>query len=66
MIELLKLGVEADKRDNEGNTPLIRLCHQVIFEHEVLVLLEYGADVNKINNKGETPLIAACIGKHII
>ncbi|MBO9728354.1 MAG: ankyrin repeat domain-containing protein [Chitinophaga sp.] len=57
--------VELDRRDNEGNTLLHKICgHNVNYEQEVAkqlyrkvkMLIEAGADVNLTNDKDQTPL----------
>ena len=51
-------GIDLDRRDAEGNTPLYHACRQG-YRDVAALLLERGADPSLANNRGETPLHAA-------
>ena len=51
-------GIDLDRRDAEGNTPLYYACRQG-YRDVAALLLERGADPSLANNRGETPLHAA-------
>ena len=51
-------GLDLDRRDAEGNTPLHYVCREG-YRDLVVLLLEKGADASLVNNRGETPLHAA-------
>ena len=57
-IFLKKGGIDVNKRDAEGNTPLYYACLKG-YRDLVLLLLDSGADVSVTNNRSETPLHAA-------
>ena len=57
-IFLQKGGINVNKRDAEGNTPLHYACLKG-FRDIVNMLLEHDADVSVANNCAETPLHAA-------
>ena len=57
-IFLKKGGININKRDAEGNTPLYYACLKGCRDLAVL-LLDSGADVSVTNNRSETPLHAA-------
>ena len=54
---LKKGGIDVDKRDVEGNTPLYHACLKG-FRDIVNLLLDSDADVSIANNCSETPLHA--------
>ena len=60
--ELLLNKANANSKDNDGNTPLHRVCNTpLVFQskNHILVaelLIKYGADINAKNNAGKTPL----------
>lgn len=56
---LLDQGSQIEKRDYEGNTPLIKAVQK---NHLPIIhlLIERGADVNAFNGREETPLTIAC------
>ena len=56
-IFLKKGGIDVDKRDVEGNTPLYHACLKG-FRDIVNLLLDSDADVSIANNCSETPLHA--------
>lgn len=63
---LLTKGANSNSRDNEGNTPLLRLFARyggdgdlARFSERIAVLLEKGADLKVRNNKEETLLYRA-------
>lgn len=61
---LLKLGVSANHRDCEGNTPLFRaVCNGDV--DTVSRLLSQGAFTNQRNSDGKTPLYVAIISNNI-
>ena len=51
-------GIDLNRRDAEGNTPLHSVCREG-YRDLAVVLLEKGADASSANNRGETPLHAA-------
>ena len=57
-IFLEKGGIDVNKRDAEGNTPLHYACLKG-FRDIVNLLLDSNADISVINNVSETPLHAA-------
>ena len=57
-IFLKKGGIDVNKRDAEGNTPLHHAC-QKGYRDITVMLLEKDADVTATNNMSETPLHAA-------
>ena len=62
--QLLKSGVDANARPNNGTTALIRAASNNHVE-TVRVLLDNGADINATRNDGMTPLILAAFFGHI-
>ncbi len=61
--QLLKSGVDANARPNNGTTALIRAASNNHAE-TVRVLLDNGADINATRNDGMTPLILAAFFGH--
>jgi L,D-peptidoglycan transpeptidase YkuD (ErfK/YbiS/YcfS/YnhG family) len=64
VVELLlgKDGVDVNKANNDGLTPLFRasqMGHEKVVE---LLLGKDGVDVNKANDDGDTPLMVAAHG----
>ena len=57
-IFLKKGGIDVNKRDAEGNTPLYYACLKG-YRDIVSLLLDSEADVSLANNMSETPLHAA-------
>jgi len=58
---LIKKGLNVNKQNNKGNTPLIELCYNVReIKEYILLLIKYGADIDLVNNKGETAFFVAC------
>lgn len=57
-IFLKKGGIDVNRRDAEGNTPLYYACLKG-YRDLALLLLDNGADVSVVNNHSETPLHAA-------
>lgn len=53
-----KGGIDVNKRDAEGNTPLHHSC-QKGFRDIVCLLLDNGSDLSIVNNRSESPLHAA-------
>ena len=56
IIELIKLGVDLDIRDNSGDTALIIACNRNFNNQEIYALLDAKANVNIKNNEGKTAL----------
>lgn len=58
---LLEAGADADSRNHEGQTPLMRaLMHRNPHERTVALLLKAGADIDAVPSNGEpTPLQSA-------
>ena len=52
-------GINVNKRDESGNSPLIYACMKNARDL-VKMLLEAGADIDAHDNRGNTPLITAC------
>lgn len=57
----LKLGLDVDAKDNDGNTPLhaaasVNRSTGCLAEYHVSALLERGANPGILNNEGKTPL----------
>ena len=57
-IFLKKGGIDINKRDAEGNTPLYHACLKG-YRDIVVLLLDNGADSSIANNHSESPLHAA-------
>lgn len=57
-IFLKKGGIDLNKRDAEGNTPLYYACLKG-YRDIVILLLDNGADAAVANNRSESPLHAA-------
>ncbi|ORX41400.1 ankyrin [Piromyces finnis] len=57
---LIEKGLDINKVNNEGNTPLIELCRYTTKYFYIPLLLENGAEINIRNNKGETALLVTC------
>ena len=55
---ILGLGVDVDKADQQGNTPLHDAV-RVGFPSVVELLASHGANVNATNERGDTPLTLA-------
>jgi len=53
--KLIEYGVNINKADNEGNTPLNKACEFGNYDI-VDFLITNSADINKVNDKGMTPL----------
>jgi len=56
---LIEYGVNINKEDNDGNSPLFYACLSGNMT-VVRYLIEQGANINKLNKYGETPLFYAC------
>jgi len=54
--QLIKSGVNVNRADEEGDTPLIMACEKG-YKNIIQILIENGADINKSNKKGKTPLM---------
>jgi len=57
---LLNQGLNANERNNKGNTPLMELSYHSVIDIGIPVLINYGANVNLVNNKGESSFLIAC------
>jgi len=56
-------NVNINKKNNEGNTPLIELSYNIYNTYlgeYISILMKYNADVNLVNNKGESAFFIAC------
>ncbi|KAJ3663431.1 hypothetical protein Zmor_007693 [Zophobas morio] len=60
---LVESGVEINRADNEGFTPL-HLASQNGHEETVKYLVKSGAEINRCAKDGRTPLYAACRNGH--
>jgi len=61
LIYLINLGLNVNKLNNEGNTPLMELrCYSYHSFDAIKIFVENGADLNIRNNKGETAFFIAC------
>jgi ankyrin repeat protein len=58
VLEFLKLGIDVDKTDRNGYTPLMYAVDRNLTA-AARSLLEAGADVNRVDRYGQTPLIQA-------
>lgn len=60
MVALLRHGADVNKRDNDGNGPLHRVCKFVSNNDRAVetldLLLRWSADETAINNNGRTPV----------
>jgi len=56
---LVKHGVDINKEDRIGETPLFSACYSGN-KKLVKYFVEYGLDINKENKFRETPLFLAC------
>jgi len=57
---LLNMGINIDKRNDRGYTPLMNLIYHYMHRSFISLLINHGADMNIINNEGDTPLLMAC------
>jgi len=60
---LIKAGVNIEKKDHGGFSPLICACEEG-HKEVVRLLLAYGANIEAKDNDGRTPLIYACEEDH--
>jgi ankyrin repeat protein len=60
----LKKGVDINKSDNHGWTPLHISCENGYLEI-VKLLIENGVDINKFDNDGWTSLHTSCENGHL-
>ncbi|XP_015768952.1 PREDICTED: ankyrin-3-like isoform X3 [Acropora digitifera] len=66
-VELLlvrKNNVDANIRDNDGNTPLHISTREGLYDISQL-LIDSGCEINGRNNRGETPLHSAVLGNNV-
>ncbi|OUM57702.1 hypothetical protein PIROE2DRAFT_28582, partial [Piromyces sp. E2] len=59
---LMENGVDINKTDSTGYTPLTMACikgHKG-YEKMAIFLIERGADINKEDENGDTPIMMAC------
>lgn len=61
--QLLELGADPNRQDNQGMGPLHHAYNNENWEM-VKLLLQYGADPNLPNNEGMTPLHSACMAEN--
>ncbi|ORX42230.1 ankyrin [Piromyces finnis] len=57
---LIEKGLDINKVNNDGNTPLMELCKYTTKDFYIPLLLENGAKINVRNNNGETAILVNC------
>lgn len=63
IVKLVKKGADVNKKDENGNAPLVLACRFGIYS-DLTYLMEKKADINCTSGKGITPLIAAVMNRN--